>query len=486
MQMNGMAFSGFYRWMDSLIYMGFLGAFIVSPLPLGSNRGWASLALSAILMMLLAGYLVIEVIRALRGRADKSRHSFNLCALLLLFTSVWMLLQATVEWPAGWLALLSPATVEIYTSAFTILDPTRGANAFPISLEPGKTMDRAMLTLACFAMVMLMHGLINSRRRLVQFFYVLVLSGVFQAFFGTMMVLTGVEYLFFVPKESYIGNATGTFVNRNHLAGYLEMTLPIGIGLLFGSRKAAYEVRRNWRGVLAYVLQMLLSPIAILRCLLIVMVIGLLMTHSRMGNASFFNALLITSAIAIFSARQFRRPGFIAVIFSIIAVDILLLGSLFDLEHIVNRIESTGLDHETRDEVVQSVLQMIPDFWIAGTGAGTFAYVFPKYSQFTGLFYDFAHNDYLQIFVELGLIGCISLAVLVISGLLNAWSLLRRTDSGLLSGIGFASLMGTISLLIHSSVDFNLQVPANILLFVMLLALPQVAVQAFDKERPLN
>jgi putative inorganic carbon (HCO3(-)) transporter len=484
--MNGSAFSSFSRGMECLIYMGFLGAFIVSPLPLGSNRGWAFLALSAVFMILLAGYLFIECISMRRDEVKKNLQSISLGALLLLFAAVWMWFQAAFELPAAWIAFLSPAAMEIYTAALNVLDPAHAANAFPISLEPGKTMDRALLTFACFAMVILMHGLINSRRRLVQFFYVLVLSGVFQAFFGSMMVLTGMEYLFLVPKESYIGNATGTFVNRNHLAGYLEMTLPIGIGLLFGSRKISNQVCRNWRGILAYILQMLLSPIAILRCLLVVMVIGLLMTHSRMGNASFFNALLITSAIAVCSTRQFRRPGFIAIILSIIAVDILLLGTLFDLGQVVNRIESTGLDHETRDEVVQSVLQMIPDFWIAGAGAGTFAYIFPKYSQFTGLFYDYAHNDYLQMFVELGIIGCIPLAVLVILGLLNAWSLLRRTDSRLLSGIGFSSIMGTVSLLIHSAVDFNLQVPANIVLFVTLLALPRVAEQALNNERPVN
>jgi len=295
-----------------------------------------------------------------------------------------------------------------------------------------------------------------------------------------MMVLTGVEYLFLVPKEGFIGSATGAFVNRNHLAGYLEMTLPIGIGLLLGSRKASDQVRRHWRGILTYILQTLLSPIAILRCLLVVMVIGLLMTHSRMGNASFFNALLITSAIAFFSARQFRRPGFVAIIFSIVAVDILLLGTWFDLGQVIDRIENTGLAHETRDEVAQSMMHMIPDFWIAGTGAGTFAYIFPKYSQYTGLFYDFAHNDYLQLLVELGVIGCIPLAVFVMLGLLKGWSLLRRNDSRLLRGIGFASVMGTVSLLIHSSVDFNLQIPANILLFVALLALPLVAEQVFN------
>jgi putative inorganic carbon (HCO3(-)) transporter len=484
--MNGAAFSSFSRWLECLIYMGFLGVFVISPLPLGSNRGWASLAMSAVLLILLAGYLLLECISMRRDGVKKNRQSLSPGALLLFLAALWMWFQAAFELPAAWMAFLSPATLDIYKSALNVLDPAHAAKAFPISLEPGKSMDRAILTFACFVMVILMHGLITSRRRLVQFFYVLVLSGVFQAFFGSMMVLTGMEYLFLIPKESYIGNATGTFVNRNHLAGYLEMTLPIGIGLLFGSRKVSNQVRRNWRGILAYILQMLLSPIAILRCLLVVMVIGLLMTHSRMGNASFFNALLITSAIAVCSTPQFRRPGFIAIILSIIAVDILLLGTLFDLSQVVNRIESTGLDHETRDEVVQSVLQMIPDFWIAGTGAGTFAYIFPKYSQFTGLFYDYAHNDYLQIFVELGVIGCIPLAVLVIWGLLNAWSLLRRADSRLLSGIGFASIMGTVSLLIHSAVDFNLQVPANIVLFVMLLALPRVAKQALDNERPLN
>jgi len=151
----------------------------------------------------------------------------------------------------------------------------------------------------------------------------------------------------------------------------------------------------------------------------------------------------------------------------------------------MNRIESTGLDHETRDEVVQSVMQMIPDFWLAGTGAGTFAYVFPNYSQFTGGFYDYAHNDYLQILVELGVIGCLPLAGLVMLGLLNGWKLLRGNDSKLLRGMGFASIMGTVSLLIHSTVDFNLQIPANILLFVALLTLPEVARQALE-HRPSN
>lgn len=445
---------------------------------MGGNRGWAFLALASLFLMLLAGYLMVGCHRLLVERTIGQAQSAQFGKFLLLFAAFWMWAQASIELPFGRVSSLFPATAEIYTSALAVLSPEQADESFSLSLEPGKTLDKAMLTLGCFAMVCLMAGLINSRKRLVQFCYMLVLTGVFQALYGTMMVLTGVEYLFFVPKEAYIGNATGTFVNRNHLAGYLEMTLPIGIGLLLGSRKVSDRVRQNWRGILAYILQILLSPIAVLRGLLVVMVIGLLMTHSRMGNAAFFNALLITSAIAFLSTKQFRRPGFVAIIVSIIAVDILLLGTWFDLSKVVDRLEKTGLDHETRDEVVQSVMQMIPDYWLAGAGAGTFAYIFPKYSQFVNGFYDYAHNDYLQFLVELGVIGCIPLAAYLILGLLNGWALLRRGDSRLLSGIGFASIMGTISLLIHSSVDFNLQIPANILLFVALLALPGVARQA--------
>ena len=61
---------------------------------------------------------------------------------------------------------------------------------------------------------------------------VLVFSGTFQAAYGAFMVLSGLELGFFVEKYVGQGVATGTFVNRNHFAGYLVMCLSAGIGLL--------------------------------------------------------------------------------------------------------------------------------------------------------------------------------------------------------------------------------------------------------------
>ena len=96
---------------------------------------------------------------------------------------------------------------------------------------------------------------------------------------------------------------------------------------------------------------------------------------------------------------------------------------------------------------------------------------FPRYrGGDLSSFFDYAHNDFVQFVAESGLIGGAVLFAIV------AWSLVmaliaqfRRRDP-LMRGLSFASIMGVTSILIHSSVDFNLQIPANAMLFMVLLA----------------
>lgn len=72
----------------------------------------------------------------------------------------------------------------------------------------------------------------------------------------------------------------------------------------------------------------------------------------------------------------------------------------------------------------------------------------------------------------LGIIGCIPLLLIVLAGLWTQIRLLRHR-SQFTRGVAFGCLTGTISLLIHSATDFNLQIPSNATLFLVLLALPQ-------------
>lgn len=471
---------------NRLLFAALLSLFVISPLPLGSNRGWALLALSGLIFLLLATYLLWWLVQTVYFKQSAPKFRIDPAAYLILCVAVWLFVQSLIKLPLDWLKIIAPVTAELYSSAFESLYLQSPPAAVTISLNAAMTLDRGLLSLACFSLLILMGQLINSRKRLVIFCYTLVLSGVFQAIYGVMMTLTGVEYLFLTPKTSYFGNATGTFVNRNHLAGYLEMTLAVGIGLLLSLRKQSSATNLHWRGIMRKVLQVMLSEIAILRGLLIVMVVGLLMTHSRMGNAAFFNALLITGGLALLANKKFRKPGFYAILISIVLVDIFLLGSLFDLEKVVDRMENTGLNTETRDEVVQYALEMVPDFGWLGSGASAFAYVFPGYAkEYLGGFYDFAHNDYLQIFLELGVIGSLLLVIFTLWAVIRGWFAIREERSAITRGMGFAVIMSSISLGIHSAVDFNLQIPANIMLFVAVLGLPWI-VRRISKQPLAN
>ena len=124
----------------------------------------------------------------------------------------------------------------------------------------------------------------------------------------------------------------------------------------------------------------------------------------------------------------------------------------------------------------------IEDYNWFGSGAGTFRYAFPSYvnGDFGG--YDHAHNDYLELLSDLGYLGASCLGALVMISLWQALLALRHQHSSFIRGMGFAGMMGTLSLLIHSSVDFNLQIPANAMLFLAMLAIPMIALSV-DKNQ---
>ena len=128
-------------------------------------------------------------------------------------------------------------------------------------------------------------------------------SGTFQAAYGAFMVLSGLELGFFVEKYVGQGVATGTFVNRNHLAGYLVMCLSAGIGLLLS--QLATNSAHNWKDRLRRWLRLLLSSKIRLRIYLAIMVIALVLTRARMGNVAFFTALGVAGALALYTGRGF-------------------------------------------------------------------------------------------------------------------------------------------------------------------------------------
>lgn len=470
---------------EQRLFYALLALLVWMPLPLASNRAWAEPIFEVVSLIIALVYMVGWSRQWVVPGAG-----FSSAKPMLWLLAVWLVYLAfnLAPLPYSLRLLLSPESVALYSAA--------GVDDWaPLSIVPYTGLAYWLKSVSYAVIFVLVLLLVNSKQRLILLAYTLVLSGVFQAFFGSMMTLSGLEYLLFQKKEAYIGFATGTFVNRNHLAGYLEMTLAIGIGLLLASWSSD-ETIRTWKQRMRSLLRLMLSAKLLLRVMLAIMVIALVLTRSRMGNTAFFASMMITGFIGLmmfraqagsvrqmFSKRETR--SMVILLSSLLVIDLFIVGTWFGVEKLVARMEQTSVTHDAgRIEVSENTLKLIKDYPLVGAGGGSFYSVYPRYRPDTiGAYYDHTHQDYLEFAADTGLVGLGLLGAMVLTSLSAALLAMRRRHDPLMRGMAFASVMGIIALLIHSTVDFNLQMPANAATFMVILALGWIALSLERHER---
>lgn len=134
-----------------------------------------------------------------------------------------------------------------------------------------------------------------------------------------------------------------------------------------------------------------------------------------------------------------------------------------------------GESFELRQAAALAATDLVRDFPLFGTGGGSFYSSYLRYRTAREGFFDHAHNDYVEIAADYGLIGLGLLGSFVALTLARGLTILRRRRSSLPRGMAFGGLMAMVAFLFHSSVDFNLQNPANALMIVMAMAMVWIA-----------
>jgi O-antigen ligase len=308
----------------------------------------------------------------------------------------------------------------------------------------------------------------SDRARSRQIMMVIATSGALYALYGVLSFLIEPGMILWKDKEYYIGSVTGTFVNRNSAATYF------GSCALLWMLWLGHKVRRRiphrriiWRRLFRefprFSTREMLPPCgALLICLM-----ALLMTGSRAGVALSLLAMIV--AFTFYLKKDLpRRTGVWISLGSGAALALGLL-QLFG-GRVSSRFDSSGLVDEGRIEAWKSTLRIIADHPWFGTGLGTFTQAFPPYRSplisIQGV-WDLAHSTPLELASDVGL----PLALLVAAGwgvmqltLLRA-CLGRRRSSMLLPLAGLA--ISALALL-HSSIDFTLQMPGYTIPFFAL------------------
>lgn len=272
---------------------------------------------------------------------------------------------------------------------------------------------------------------------------------------------------------SGVGTPFGPYINRNHFAALMGMTIPLGVGFLLSLTQ-----RRATAGASGTVAAPPADRAGAQRFLLgfvVAVVAGALgLSLSRGGIVSTLCAL---SALAVVvGARRVTRGHLwkvAAAVAGSLAFAVWLAGGplLSRIGTLAGLLENDAVA-APRTAIWRDAVRIAADFPLLGTGYGTFAEVYPSYqTAHPGREVLHAHNDWLQLVVEGGLAGSLAVVALVGSyGSAAARLLGRRRDREAIV-LGLGGLGSVLVFLLHAGVEFNARIPANALWFTVLAAL---------------
>lgn len=411
-----------------VLYPFVLATVLWAPLPFGSVEAWA-VGLLRLIAFALASVWAVVAIRQMRFVVASSPIQ------LVLVGAVLLGLAQTVRF-----------------------------DGTTISADPFATRQFLLTLTAMSLLFSLALVALDTRARLLGAALAVFWCGFAISVFGIVQNLSGTTSIYWFREINHEGvSIFGPFVNKNHFAGLVELWAPVGVGLAITG-----AIPGGARFVTAFAA--------------VVMGVAVAISRSRAGVLCFaaeFAALGLL-VLASFSRRQDmdrRKLGAALVLgIALLAAGVWVGVGWVGLDSVARGLsrlpdEIYATDQISRKGIWLDTIRLIEDHPAVGVGLGAYATAFPQYGSGPGIFIvRQAHNDYLQALAEGGIVGGL-LAVLF------GWFLVRSLLHGLqrrdrvARGVALGAAAGCVGLLLHSLVDFNLQIPSNALAFLFSTAL---------------
>jgi len=274
----------------------------------------------------------------------------------------------------------------------------------------------------------------------------------FVSIFGILQHLTFNGKLYWFRVLRYGGYPFGPYVNRNHFAGFAELLIPVAlVPLVLG------KVRKE--------------RLFIVALFALVPIVALLLAASRGGIVSFAVEMLVLMLVLL--AQRVR--GRAVVLVGMVVLVAVLAVSWIGVRQVLQRFgsyQSMDISLGKRGSMSRDSWRIFMDHPVLGTGLGTLQLVFPPYeSLYDAKIVNHSHNDYLEALAETGSLGGLCCLWFLCVLVAESWRGLRNVGSSFGAAVNLSGLVGCSGFLAHSLVDFNLHIPANALLFLIVAQL---------------
>jgi O-antigen ligase len=409
------------------------------------------------------GACTLSIVRAGRlGRPDLA----TLCFGLVIVACGAQIVSV----PTAALEEISPATARFLRSV-DVAYASGLIDRHAVSVDPSRTLRAATFLLFGFAWTWVCASLAGRSGTLTRaLIRNIVALGVLVAIIGLAQRATfNGKLLWFWEPMFYSTNAFGPFVNRNHFAGWMLLAVMLGIGYLFGRLSSSSSFAKSeWRDRMLWLgshdgASLCLTGIAIL-----VMACSLVWTMSRSGIAGTVVAATTMFVVATYRAK--RKP-----------LQVALAGYL--LVTVVGVVAWRGTDTlfawygntktlEWRFDLWRDSLPALKDFWITGSGLNTYGTLMLGYprSDMSSMPRE-AHNDYLQLAVEGGLLLCVPVFLLIVAVGRKIVQRLMQPQDEMTWWIRMGAVAGICGMAVQELTEFSLQIPGVALLFATCVAL---------------
>lgn len=449
-----------------LVFTVLAGLLVLAPL---FRSGQPPLALASVQLLGLAILLGVLWSRSRAGRLAGAE--VVALALMAAFPLLYL-----VPLPSEWVASLPGRAPYIDAMALAGGVP----EWLPLSLYPQETLGAWLFLLPAIAVYVGVRTVAPDQ--LVRLVVLVLLMAGAQVILGLIQFGTGRAGPFYLGMEyTHFDSAVGTYTNRNHLAGLIEMTLPIALAFyIFAFGRNGGLGRSGWHQRVSFFATLRGRQAFWYGALVVLLLVGVIFSRSRTGIALVILGVLVTTVL--FSRRiggdnMFGSQG------TVVAIA-LAIGVAIGLAPVLERFSAQDPMDDARWTNFAYTLDGIGEFFPLGSGPGTFPDVFPAFQplELGRWFVNHVHNDYLEWLFDGGVLAAV-LLVFLLALYVRQWArLLSGAEWSRYRFLQVGAGIGLLLLLLHELVDYNLMMPANAVYFAFFAG---IFMRDFsDAERP--